>query len=251
MHPLPSSLIVLQIHDVVLYLLGIGRADGVEVELEEIVQQLLLVPEEHVEGDDGLDEVDVVRSLAEHHSVRMVGHEVDRLLGEHLVHRCDALLPVLGEEHDRPHPDPVHEIPDQVRPGHAAAAEDPLPVPAEEMRREDERVAAPGIEDGAVKALGPVEDAVVVDDWVVPLAPLDGREHHPETVALLYGAALVMAADGVAAGLQHGGAELAETVVQRAYRVQVVLVELLVDLPEGHRIYYHGAESEKRGRVNS
>lgn len=230
MHPLPSSLIVLQVHDVVLDLLRIGRADGVEVELEEIVQQLLLVPEEHVEGDDGLDEVDVVGPLAEHHPVRVVGHEVDALLGEDLVHRGDALPPVFGQEHERPHPDPVHEILDQVRPGHAAAPQDPLPVPAEEMRREDERVAAPGIQHGAEEPFRPVEDAVVVDDRIVPLAPLDGREHHPETVALLDGPALVVAADGVAAGLQHGRAELAQAVVQRADRIEVVIMELPVDL---------------------
>ena len=232
--PRAPVVIVLKGQDIFHDLLRIGIRQRIVIHIEEIAHHLLLVTVEHVECDDGLDEVDAAGPLAEHDAVRMIGHEVDLLLGEHLVHGGDALLPVIGEEHERPCPDPVHEELDQVRPGHAAAAEDTLPVPAEEMRREDERIATPGIQEGAEETLRPVEDAVVVDDRIVPLAPLDGREHHPETVPLLDGLALVVPADRVAAGLEYDGAELSQTVVQRTDRVAEVLVEFTVDLLESH-----------------
>ena len=237
--PRTPVVIVLKGQDIFYDLLRIGIRQRIVVDIEEIAHHLLLVTVEHVECDDGLDEVDAAGPFSEHDAVRMIGHEVDLLLGEHLVHGGDALLPVIGEEHERPCPDPVHEELDQVRAGHAAAAEDTLPVPAEEMRREDERIATPGIQEGAEETLRPVEDAVVVDDRIVPLAPLDGREHHPETVPLLDGLALVVQANRVAGGLQHGRTELPQAVVQRADRVQVVVVELPVDLLEGHRIDNH------------
>ena len=158
----------------------------------------------------------------------------DLLLGEHLVHGGDALLPVIGEEHERPCPDPVHEELDQVRAGHAAAAEDTLPVPAEEMRGEDEGIASLGVKECAEEALRLVEDTVVVNDRVVPLTPLDGREHHPETVPLLDGLALVVPTDRVTAGLEHDRTELTQAVVQRTHGIAEVLVELTVDLLECH-----------------
>ena len=237
--PRTPVVVVLDGEDILHDLLRIGVRQRLVVEVEELAHHLLLVPVEHVEGDDGLDEEDVVGPLAEHDAVRMVGHEVDLLPGEHLVHRGHALPAVFGEEHYRPHPDPVHEKLDKVRAGHVAAAEDAFPVPAEEMRREDEGVAASGVQDGAVEALGAVEDAVVVDDRVVPLAPLDGGEHHPEPVPLLDGLTLVVQADRVAACLQHGRSELPQTIVQCADRIEVVIVELPVDLLEGHRIDNH------------
>ena len=240
--PRAPVVVVLKGQDILHDLLRIGIRQRIVIHIEEVAHHLLLVTVEHVECDDGLDEVDAAGPLAEHDAVRMIGHEVDLLLGEHLVHGGDALLPVIGEEHERPCPDPVHEELDQVRPGHAAAAQDTLPVPAEEMRREDEGIAASGVKEGAEETLRPVEDAVVVDDRVVPLASLDGREHHPETVPLLDGLALVVPADGVSAGLEHDGAELPQAVVQRSYRIEVVIMEFLVDLLEGHRIYYHRAE---------
>ena len=240
--PRAPVVIVLEGQDILHDLLRIGIRQRIVIHIEEVAHHLLLVTVEHVECDDGLDEVDAAGPFAEHDAVRMIGHEVDLLLGEHLVHGGDALLPVIGEEHERPCPDSVHEELDQVRAGHAAAAEDTLPVPAEEMRREDKRIATPGIQEGAEETLRPVEDAVVVDDRIVPLAPLDGREHHPETVPLLDGLALVVPADGVAGGLQHGRSELPQAVIQRAYRVQVVFMELPVDLLEGHRIDNHREE---------
>ena len=169
----------------------------------------------------------------------MVGHEVNLLLGEHLVHGGDAFLPVVGEEHERPAPDPVYEKLDQVRTGHVAAAEDPLSVPAEEMRREDEGIASLGVQNRAEEAFRPVEDTVVVDDRIVPLAPFDGRKHHPEPVPLLDGLALVVPSDRVATGLEHDGAELPQAVVQRSDRVSEVFMELLVDLLQSHRIDNH------------
>ena len=172
----------------------------------------------------------------------MVSHEVDLILGQHLVHRGDSLPAVLGEEHERPHPDPVNEKLDQVRTGHVAAAEDPLAIPAEEMRGKDECVASPGVEDRAEETLRTVEDTVVVDDRVVPFSPLDRREHHPEPVPLLDGPALVVAADGVPAGLQHDRPELPQAVVQRPDRGPDVFMELPVDLLEGHRIDNHREE---------
>lgn len=113
--PRAPVVIVLKGQDIFHDLLRIGIRQRIVVDVEEIAHHLLLVPVEHVESDDGLDEVDVVCPLAEHDAVRMVGHEVDLLLGEHLVHRGDALLPVVGEEHERPAPDPVHEELDKVR----------------------------------------------------------------------------------------------------------------------------------------
>ena len=107
------------------------------------------------------------------------------------------------------------------------------------MRRKDEGIASLGVQERAEKAFRPIEDAVVVDDRVVPLAPLDRREHNPETVPLLDGLALVVTADGVAAGLQHDGAELTQAVVQRTDRIGEIFVELLVDLLQGHRIDNH------------
>ena len=232
--PRAPVVIVLEGQDILHDLLRIGIRQRIVIHIEEIAHHLLLVTVQHVECDDGLDEVDAAGPLAEHDAVRMIGHEVDLLFGNHLVHGGDSFLPVIGEEHERPRPDPVHEELDQVRAGHAAAAQDTLPVPAEEMRREDEGIASSGVKEGAEETLRPVEDAVVVDDRIVPLAPLDGREHHPETVPLLDGLALVVPADGVAAGLQNDGAELPQAVVQRTHRVAEVLVELTVDLLQGH-----------------
>ena len=232
--PRAPVVIVLEIQGILHDLLRIGIRQRIVIHIEEIAHHLLLVTVEHVECDDGLDEVDAAGPLAEHDAVRMIGHEVDLLLGEHLVHGGDALFPVIGEEHERPRPDPVHEELDQVRPGHPAAAEDTLPVPAEEMRREDEGIASPGVKEGAEEAFRPVEDAVVVDDRIVPLAPLDGREHHPETVPLLDGLALVVTADRVAAGLEYDGTEFLQAVVQRTHCVTEVFMELTVDLLQGH-----------------
>ncbi len=169
----------------------------------------------------------------------MVGHEVDLLLGKHLVDGGDAVLPVVGEEQERPHPDPVHKMPYQVRAGHFAASEDTLTIPAEEMRREDEGVAAFGVQDSAEESLRPVEDTVVVDDRVVPFTAFDGSEHHPETVPLLNGLAFIVPADWEAAGLQHDRPELPQTVVQRPDRGPYVFVELPMDLLKGHRVDNH------------
>ena len=236
---LPGTVVVrLQVDDEVRDLLRIDPVDHVVIVVVQVLVVVQLVLEEHVPRDDGLQQVDILRPLAEHDAVGAGPHHVHLLRLEHLVPGGVARVAV-REDGQRDAPEPADEMVDHVRAGHAAAADDPLAVPREEMRREDEGVPAARVQQGAEEALGTVEDAVELDGGIAVLAPPAGREHRVEAVLPPQGRALVAPAHRIAAALENGRAEPRATVLQRPAEVAQVVVEFAVDLPEGHGVNDH------------
>ena len=160
-------------------------------------------------------------------------------LGYNVVPVLNLLLPQLLHVDEVYVPKAGYEKVNQVDVADGGVPDDALAVAGEEMRGKNEGEPRLDVDRGAVQALGPVIDAVILDERILPFRPLESRQLDKETVLLDKGLALIVPADRIPVAFQHHGLEFIKPVQHRPAGVLHIGMEFPVNLLNGHGVHYH------------
>ena len=229
------------VEDVVHYLFGVDGFEGADVFVKEEVVEVQLVLEEHVVGDDGLADEDVVLALAEDDAVWADAHDAEVVVLDGFVPFEEFIGMFRREMHKEDGPDAGDEKVDEVHVADVRIPYDALPVPGEEVRREDEGEAHLVVDGGAIDTLRTVIEAVILHHRVLPFAALERRELDEETVLLLQRFALIVPLDRENPALEDHGLEFLNPVRHCPAGVLYIGMEFPVNLLKGHGVDNHGA----------